>query len=388
MFPRDTVKGSQLIRPLFEYSGACAGCGETPYVKLMSQLFGDHAIVANATGCSSIYGANLPTTPYAKRADGKGIAWSNSLFEDNAEFGLGFRMTIDKFNEFATELLTQLSGDGTVDKALAEKIFSQDQTAQEGIEIQRGNIEELKKVLATKATGNDSVAQLISLADYLVKKDVWIVGGDGWAYDIGYGGLDHVISTGRNVNILVLDTEVYSNTGGQMSKSTPRGAIAKFAASGKALGKKDLGMMAMNYGNVYVARVSLGANPNQVVKAFMEASSFNGPSLIIAYSHCIAQGFDIVEGLEQQKKAVASGHWLTFRFDPRLEAQGKNPLQIDSKEPTIPLGDYTFNENRYKGLQKINAERADELNKLGQEDINHRQKLYKGLAAIDYGEGK
>ena len=381
-----TVKGSQLIRPLFEYSGACAGCGETPYVKLLSQLFGDRAIISNATGCSSIYGGNLPTTPYTKRSDGRGPTWSNSLFEDNAEFGFGFRLTLDKFNEFARECLNAAVDEGAVDRAMAEKILAQDQSAQEGIEMQRATIEELKKVLKARKNGSLAVNQLMSLADYLVRKDVWILGGDGWAYDIGYGGLDHVLASGRNVNVLVLDTEVYSNTGGQMSKSTPRGAIAKFAASGKPMPKKDLGMMAMIYGSVYVAKVAMGANPNQAVRAFAEAGSYNGPSIIIAYSHCIAHGINMTEGLGEQKKAVDSGHWILYRYDPRLAEQGKNPLQIDSKEPTIPFSDYAYGENRYRVLKKTNPEHAEELAKLAQADVEHAQRMYRSLAAMSYDE--
>jgi len=386
IYKRDTVKGSQLIKPLFEYSGACAGCGETPYVKLLSQLFGDRAIIANATGCSSIYGGNLPTTPYTKRSDGRGPSWSNSLFEDNAEFGFGFRLTLDKFNEYARECLTSLAEEGAVDRALADKILTQDQTSQEGIEQQRANVEELRKALKPQGNGKVAVNQLLSLADYLVKKDVWVLGGDGWAYDIGYGGLDHVMACGRNVNVLVLDTEVYSNTGGQMSKSTPRGATAKFAASGKPSGKKDLGMMAMIYGTVYVAQVAMGANPNQTVKAFAEASSYDGPSLIIAYSHCIAHGINMTEGLNEQKKAVSSGHWLLYRYDPRLVEQGKNPLQIDSKEPSTSFEEYAYGENRYRVLTKIDPGHARELMKLAERDILRRQKMYRSLAQIPYGE--
>jgi len=386
LYNRNTVKGSQLIRPLFEYSGACAGCGETPYVKLLSQLYGDRAIIANATGCSSIYGGNLPTTPYCKRADGRGPTWSNSLFEDNAEFGFGFRLTVDKLKEFATELLSTLAADGVVEKALAERILGQDQSTQEGVEEQRANIDELKKILESRLNGKKEVQQLLDVADYLVEKQVWILGGDGWAYDIGYGGLDHVLASGRNVNVLVLDTEVYSNTGGQMSKSTPRGATAKFAASGKPQAKKDLGMMAMTYGNVYVARVALGANPNQTVRAFAEAGSYDGPSLIIAYSHCIAHGIDMTAGLGEQKKAVQSGHWVLFRYDPRLAEQGKNPLQLDSKEPTISFEDYAYGENRYRVLTKTQPEHAAELLKLAQHDVERQQMMYRSLASVPYGK--
>ncbi|MBN1290380.1 MAG: pyruvate:ferredoxin (flavodoxin) oxidoreductase [Candidatus Latescibacteria bacterium] len=388
LYKRDSVKGSQLIRPLFEYSGACAGCGETAYVKLLSQLFGDRALIANATGCSSIYGGNLPTTPYTTRDDGRGPTWSNSLFEDNAEFGFGFRLTIDKFKELAGEYLQKAVNEGLVDKALAEKINAQNQTEQEGIEAQRANVAELTKALEAKGNSSGTAAQLLSLADYLVEKSVWVLGGDGWAYDIGYGGLDHVLASGRNVNVLVLDTEVYSNTGGQMSKSTPRGATAKFAASGKPLAKKDLGMMAMTYGNVYVAKVALGANPNQVVKAFAEAAAYNGPSLIIAYAHCIAHGINMTAGLGEQKKAVASGHWPLFRYNPDLADQGKNPLQLDSKEPTMSFAEYAFGENRYMVLKKAMPEHAEELSKLAQKDVDKTQKMYRSLAAIPYDNGK
>ncbi len=380
---RETIKGSQFVLPLFEYSGACAGCGETPYVKLLTQLYGDRAIIANATGCSSIYGGNLPTTPYTKRADGRGPSWSNSLFEDNAEFGFGFRLTLDKFKQFATEMLTALSDEGAVEKGLAAKIFAQDQSTQDGIEAQRANVEALKKALGAKKNGDGRISQLLSLADYLVEKSVWILGGDGWAYDIGYGGLDHVLASGRNVNVLVLDTEVYSNTGGQMSKSTPRAATAKFAASGKPMAKKDLGLMAMAYGNVYVAKVAMGADPNQVVKAFAEAGSYDGPSIIIAYSHCISHGFDMTFGLDEQRKAVESGHWLMYRYDPRLAGQGKNPLQLDSKEPKISFEEYAYGENRYKALAKAQPEHAAQLLKLAQGDVDRMQKFYRNMAKSD-----
>jgi pyruvate-ferredoxin/flavodoxin oxidoreductase len=386
LFNRTTLKGSQLLRPLFEFSGACAGCGETPYVKLLTQLFGDHILIANATGCSSIYGGNLPTTPYTTNKDGRGPAWANSLFEDNAEFGLGYRLTLDKFGVLVREYLNKAVGEGLVSDALAQKILSQDQSAQEGIETQRANVAELKKVLASVKGSSDTASQLDNLADYLARKDVWVLGGDGWAYDIGYGGLDHVIATGRNINILVLDTEVYSNTGGQMSKSTPRGAVAKFAAGGKSLGKKDLGMMAMTYGMVFVARVAMGANPAQTVRAFNEAAAYDGPSLIIAYSTCISHGIDLTYGMEEQKKAVTSGHYPLYRFDPRLVSQGKNPLQMDSKEPTTSLEDYRYGENRYLMLKKSNPERAEMLSKLAEKDMRRTQKMYRSMAEIPYGE--
>jgi pyruvate-ferredoxin/flavodoxin oxidoreductase len=388
LFNSNTVKGSQFLRPLFEFSGACAGCGETPYVKLLTQLFGNRAIIANATGCSSIYGGNLPTTPYTTNGQGRGPAWSNSLFEDNAEFGFGYRLTLDKFNEMARDYLKRAADEGMVDNALAEKILGQDQTAQTGIEAQRANVEDLRKVLASKVKDSATAKHLYNLADHLVKKDVWVLGGDGWAYDIGYGGLDHVIATGRNVNILVLDTEVYSNTGGQMSKSTPRGATAKFAAAGKPVAKKDLGLMAMMYGHVYVANVAMGANMAQVVRAFNEAAAYDGPSIIIAYSSCISHGIDMTYGMEEQKKAVTSGHWLLYRFDPRLAKEGKNPLQIDSKEPFTPLDEYRYGENRYMILKKADPERADMLSKLAQQDVTRLQKIYKSLAEISYSDGQ
>ena len=321
LIKKDTVKGSQFIRPLFEYSGACAGCGETPYVKLLTQLYGDRAIIANATGCSSIYGGNLPSTPYAKRADGLGPAWTNSLFEDCAEVGLGFRLTVDVKKDEARRRLR--ASDLPAEMKLA--ILDADQSTDMGIEAQRKRIAELKMMV------ENSDPMMASLTDYLVDKAVWCIGGDGWAYDIGYGGLDHVLASGRNVNLLVLDSEVYSNTGGQCSKSTPRGATAKFAVAGKSMPKKDLGMMAMTYGNVYVAKIAMGSNPAQAVKAFAEAGAYPGSSIIIAYSPCIAHGIDMSKQLETQKQAVDSGHWILFRFDPRLIAQGKNPCSSTAK---------------------------------------------------------
>jgi pyruvate-ferredoxin/flavodoxin oxidoreductase len=382
-----TIKNSQLLRPLFEFSGACAGCGETPYVKLVSQLFGDRSLVANATGCSSIYGGNLPTTPWAMDSNGRGPAWANSLFEDNAEFGLGMRLTLDKQNEYARELLPVFEKD--LGKELVETLIHADQSNEAGIAEQRGRVTELKKKLGNSK--DKRAKDLVSIADSLVKKSVWIIGGDGWAYDIGYGGLDHVLASGRNVNVLVLDTEVYSNTGGQASKSTPRAAVAKFAMSGKGLPKKDLGLIAMAYGYVYVARVALGYNDQQTLKAFLEAESYDGPSLIIAYSHCIQQGYDMVHGLEQQKLAVQSGAWPVYRYDPRLAQQGKNPLIIESKEPTIPISQYAYNETRYKMLTQIDEARAEELMRLAQRDAKSRWMLYQQMAAIHYdadGNGK
>jgi len=372
------VKDVQLLRPLFEFSGACAGCGETPYVKLISTLYGDRALVANATGCSSIYGGNLPTTPWAVNADGRGPAWSNSLFEDNAEFGMGMRLAVDKQHEYAVELLKKLAPE--IGNDLVEGLLEAEQGTEAGISAQRERVAALKAKLMT-IPGLDA-KDLLSLADVLVKKSVWIVGGDGWAYDIGYGGLDHVLASGKNVNVLVLDTEVYSNTGGQMSKSTPRGAVAKFAAGGKPAGKKDLAMMAMSYGNVYVARVSLGANDAQVIKAFQEAEAYPGASIIIAYSHCIAHGFDLKLGLEHQKAAVNSGAWILMRYNPALAAEGKNPLILDSKEPSIPLSDYIYSETRYKMLTLSNPTEAAKLLAEAEADIKTKWRLYKHLAAM------
>jgi len=369
------VKDNQLLQPLFEFSGACAGCGETPYIKLMSQLFGDRAIIGNATGCSSIYGGNLPTTPYSVNNDGLGPAWSNSLFEDNAEFGMGMRLALDKQNEYARELVARLSA--AIGDELAQALLHADQTAESGIFEQRARVKLLKQKLAGANTLE--ARDLLSVADALVSKSVWIIGGDGWAYDIGYGGLDHVLASNRNVNILVLDTEVYSNTGGQMSKSTPRGAVAKFAAGGKPLAKKDLAMMAMNYGTAYVAKVAMGGNDSHTIKAFMEAESYHGPSIIIAYSHCIAHGYDMVHGLDQQKLAVQSAYWPLFRYDPRLAAEGKNPFQLDSRAPTIKLKDYIYNETRYTMLVKSNPDEAHHLLEEAQKDVLDRWRIYENM---------
>ncbi len=374
------VKDSQLLQPLFEFSGACAGCGETPYIKLITELFGERAVIANATGCSSIYGGNLPTTPYTKNAQGRGPAWANSLFEDNAEFGYGFRLTLDKRLEYAKELLPKLAG--TVGQELVDALLNADQSTEEGILKQRGRVQLLQERLAKDTS--PAAKELSSIADVFVKKSVWIVGGDGWAYDIGYGGLDHVLASGRNVNVLVLDTEVYSNTGGQMSKSTPRGAVARFAAGGKPLAKKDLAMIAMTYGNIYVAHVALGANDSQMIKAFVEAEAYAGPSLILAYSHCREQGIDLAKGLDQQRLAVAAGHWPLFRYNPQLVEQGKNPLQLDSKAPSIPLDKYAYNETRYTMLVQSDEEAAERLLKLAQQDVNSRWQMYEQLAAIKY----
>jgi pyruvate-ferredoxin/flavodoxin oxidoreductase len=371
------VKDLQLLQPLFEFSGACAGCGETPYIKVMTQLFGDRAMIANATGCTSIYGGNLPTTPYTFNKEGRGIAWSNSLFEDNAEFGLGLRLAVDKQTEYVRELLPKFAT--KLGDQLVTDLLNSDQSTEAGIQAQRERL----VVLRQKMAGDKSpqAKDLLSLADVLVKRSIWILGGDGWAYDIGYGGLDHVLASGRNVNILVVDTEVYSNTGGQMSKSTPRGAVAKFAAGGKPRPKKDLAMMAVNYGNVYVARVAFGSSDMQTLKAMLEAEAYDGPSLIIAYAHCIAHGYDLIHGLDQQKLAVQSGYWPMFRYNPNLVKQGKNPMQLDSKAPAIPLEKYIYNETRYTMLTHSNPEEAKKLLGEAQEDVNMRWKLYEQMAA-------
>ena len=383
LFRRNTIKGSQLLRPLLEFSGACAGCGETPYAKLMTQLFGDRAIIANATGCSSIWGGNLPTTPYCQREDGRGPTWNNSLFEDAAELGMGMRLTVDKLAEYALELLNKAyeceCEHCQKNHALFDDIKNADQSTQEGIETQRARVDALKDILT--ACGDHE--QLLSVADYLVKKSVWTIGGDGWAYDIGYGGLDHVMASGRNINILVLDTEVYSNTGGQMSKATPLGAVAQFAAAGKPVGKKDLGMMMMTYGTVYVARVAMGANPAQTVRAFIEAESYDGPSIIIANSHCIMHGINMTEGLRYQEMSVDSGAWVLFRYDPRLKAEGRNPLTLDSKEPTIPLEEYMYAENRFRMLKQADPERAEMLLVKAKKDVADRFKMYQQWAEMD-----
>ncbi|MFN3873791.1 MAG: pyruvate:ferredoxin (flavodoxin) oxidoreductase [Ignavibacterium sp.] len=380
------VKDSQFLEPLFEFSGACAGCGETPYVKLVSQLFGDRAIIANATGCSSIYGGNLPTTPWSVNKEGRGPAWSNSLFEDNAEFGLGFRLAINKHRQQAIDLLKKYSDE--IGNELANAIINADQKDEAGIFEQRERVELLKKkineLINAGANGKSSeLNHLLSVADYLVKKSVWIIGGDGWAYDIGYGGLDHVIASGANVNLLVLDTEVYSNTGGQSSKATPRGAVAKFAAAGKPAGKKDLGLMAMTYGNVYVARVAMGANDQHTLRAFLEAEAYEGPSLIIAYSHCIAHGINMATAMNNQKAAVDSGYWPLYRYNPELAKEGKNPFKLDSKGLKIPLKDYAYMETRYKMLTKSHPELAAKLIQEAQEDVIKRWKEYERLASWD-----
>ena len=380
LFNPNTIKNSQLLRPLFEFSGACAGCGETPYIKLVTQLFGERTLVANATGCSSIYGGNLPTTPWTHNNDGRGPSWSNSLFEDNAEFGLGMRLTVDKHEELAKELLQALIND--IGDELVNSILNQDQSNETGILTQRKQVELMREKV--RKLDDPRARNLLSVAENLVKKSVWIIGGDGWAYDIGYGGLDHVLASGRNVNILVLDTEVYSNTGGQASKSTPRAAVAKFAAKGKGLAKKDLGMIAMAYGSVYVAQVSMGSNDQHTLKAFLEAEAYDGPSLIIAYSPCIAHGIDMAKSLEQQKGAVASGYWPLYRYNPDLIEQGKNPLTIDSKDPTISFQEYAYNETRYRVLLQTDEGRAEMLMKQANDDSRRRLALYRQMAAIQY----
>ncbi|MFH1027963.1 MAG: thiamine pyrophosphate-dependent enzyme, partial [Pseudomonadota bacterium] len=379
----ETLRSNQLIRPLFEFSGACAGCGETPYLKLLTQLFGDRMMIANATGCSSIYGGNLPTTPYAQRADGRGPAWSNSLFEDNAEFGYGMRLTVDQFSKSALEYVAELADNKAfaANAKLLKEIASADQSTQAGIEAQRGRVDKLKAAL--KGSKNATAKLLVPVVDYLVKKSVWCIGGDGWAYDIGFGGLDHVIASGKNINLFVLDTEVYSNTGGQASKATPMGAVGLFAAGGKPVSKKDLGMIAMSYGSVYVAQVAL-SNPNQCIKAMLEAEAYDGPSIIIAYSHCIAHGINMTAGVDAQKMAVQSGYWPLYRYNPALAAECKNPLQLDSKPATISFEEYTNNENRYRMLKKANPKQAEALMKKAGEWAKTHFAYYQKLAALNF----
>lgn len=372
---KNLPKTTQMIQPLFEFSGACAGCGETPYVKLLTQLFGDRMVVANATGCSSIYSGNLPTTPYTKDEKGHGPAWANSLFEDNAEFGLGMRFSIDQQTATAKALLEGLKSElGDV----AEKIMSNPQKTDAEIDAQRENVKALRAKLA--GMNSKEARELDNLADYLIKKSVWILGGDGWAYDIGFGGLDHAIASGKNVNILVMDTGVYSNTGGQQSKATPMGASAKFATAGKALPKKDLAMIAMSYGNVYVAQVSMGANDMQVIKAMNEAEAFDGPSIIIAYSHCIAQGFNLIDGLTHQKEAVDTGSWPLYRYNPDNVKEGKAPLMLDSKAPSKPLSDYMSSETRFQVVKKANPERYETLLNKAQENVNEKRSLLEHMS--------
>ncbi|MBT8240320.1 MAG: pyruvate:ferredoxin (flavodoxin) oxidoreductase, partial [Acidimicrobiia bacterium] len=376
----DTVKGSQMVEPLFEYSGACAGCGETPYIKLMTQMFGDRVKIANATGCSSIYGGNLPTTPYSVNSDGRGPTWANSLFEDNAEFGLGLRLAQDQSVEDA-KVLVEHFRDDLGDELAAGLLAGVTDTDEAGLAEQRTRIDQAKEILSE--IDSPEARRLLAGIDTMAHKSVWIVGGDGWAYDIGFGGLDHVLASGRNVNILVLDTEVYSNTGGQASKATPRGAVAKFAAGGKSTGKKDLGMIAQAYGNVYVAQIAIGANNTQTVKAFAEAEAYPGTSLIIAYSQCIAHGIDMETGMSHQKEAVDSGYWPLFRFDPTAEAEGKRSFHLDSRAPKIPFKEFAMQEARYAMLARTKPEEAARLFALAQDDINNRWHLYEQIAEVD-----
>ncbi|MGZ4310393.1 MAG: pyruvate:ferredoxin (flavodoxin) oxidoreductase, partial [Gaiellaceae bacterium] len=371
-----TVRGSQFLEPLFEFSGACAGCGETPYVKLLSQLFGDRLMVANATGCSSIYGGNLPTTPWTTNADGRGPAWSNSLFEDNAEFGLGFRLAADRHAELARRRLAELRE--VVGGDLVDEILGASQLRESELRAQRERVAELRRRL--EGRDEPAVADLLSVLDHLVRRSVWIVGGDGWAYDIGSGGVDHVLASGRNVNVLVLDTEVYSNTGGQMSKATPLGAVAKFAAAGKTVPKKDLALQAIAYGSVYVARVAMGADPQQTLTAFREAEAYDGPSLILAYSHCIAHGIDMQKGLDQQYRAVASGYWPLVRYDPVVRAAGGNPFLLDSPRPRLPLSDYTDRELRYRSLKNTDPAESERLHGLAEQAVDQRWSIYEEMA--------
>jgi pyruvate-ferredoxin/flavodoxin oxidoreductase len=378
----DTVKGSQQLRPLFEYSGACSGCGETPYLKVLTQLFGDRMLVANATGCSSIFGGNLPTTPWAVDADGRGPAWSNSLFEDNAEFGLGMRLALDAQADLARALLDEMEDDLGLNLVvgLHDGIHAR---GDEQIGLQRLRVEQLRERLSRLEGA--SARNLDAVAGALVPRSVWIVGGDGWAYDIGFGGLDHVLATGRDVNVLVLDTEVYSNTGGQASKATPRGAVAKFAAGGKTGGKKDLGMIATAYGNVYVGQIAMGADMPQTVKVLAEAEAHPGPSLVIAYSHCIAHGIDMSTAMSHQKEAVDSGYWPLYRFDPRHAQAGERPFQLDSKAPSIPLKAFTSKEARFAMLARTDPDRAEKLLRRAQEDVDSRRRLYEQLANVERG---
>jgi pyruvate-ferredoxin/flavodoxin oxidoreductase len=375
----ETVKGSQLLEPLFEFSGACAGCGETPYLKLMSQLFGDRALIANATGCSSIYGGNLPTTPWSVNAEGRGPSWNNSLFEDNAEFGLGLRLAVDARRDYAEHLARQLAPQLGGD--LVEAVLHARQSTEAEIRQQRERLAEIRRRLAN--IGGEQAARLLPLVNMLEHHSVWIVGGDGWAYDIGFGGLDHVLSSGRNVNILVLDTGVYSNTGGQMSKATPRAAIAKFAAGGKPSRKKDLGMIAVAYGNVYVAQVAMGSNPAQTIRAFLEAESYPGPSLLLAYSHCIAHGINMATSMTHQKDVVQSGLWPLYRYDPRLAHKGEHPFHLDSHKPTLPFEKFAQQEARFAMLARSDPEHARRLFELAQNDIDDRWHYYEQMAGVE-----
>jgi pyruvate-ferredoxin/flavodoxin oxidoreductase len=377
-----SVKNTQLLQPLFEFSGACSGCGETPYLKLITQLYGDRAVIANATGCSSIFGGNLPTTPWAVNADGRGPAWSNSLFEDNAEFGLGMRITLDKQIEDARGLLSTLKG--KIGETLVDEILGADQADEAGIQTQRERVAMLREKLMGIDTAE--ARHLESIAEALVERSVWIVGGDGWAYDIGYGGLDHVLASGRNVNILVLDTEVYSNTGGQASKATPRAAAARFASNGKDMPKKDLGLIAMTYGNVYVAQIAMGASDKQTLQAILEAEAYPGPSLVIAYSHCIAHGIDMTKGLTQQALAVQSGYWPLYRYNPENIRKQKNPMSVDSKKPSVSLEEYAYNESRYRALVDNDEDRSEELMRMAKKDLKRRGDMYRHLAAMEIEE--
>ena len=371
------VRGVQFLEPTFEFSGACGGCGETPYLKLLSQLFGDRAMIANATGCSSIYGGNLPVTPWTKNNEGRGPAWSNSLFEDNAEFGLGFRLAADKHLGLARVLLKEIAPE--VGAELADAILSAPQIKESEIRAQRIRVAELKtKLLKLKG---EPALNLLSVVDHLVRRSIWLVGGDGWAYDIGYGGLDHVLASARDVNVLVLDTEVYSNTGGQASKATPLGAVAKFAAAGKRTARKDLALQAIAYGNVYVAQVAMGANPQHTLDAFREAEAYPGPSLILAYSHCIAHGIDMRYGMKQQDLAVASGYWPLFRFNPARRNIGENPFRLDSPRPTIPFKAYAQNEIRYTSLAAAKPKDAEQLMAMAQDVVTEKYRQYEDLAA-------
>jgi pyruvate-ferredoxin/flavodoxin oxidoreductase len=372
------AKGSQFLEPLFEYSGACAGCGETPYLKLLSQLFGDRLLVANATGCSSIYGGNLPTTPWTVNDEGRGPAWSNSLFEDNAEFGLGFRLAVDGQQRQARRLVSELGS--ALDPGLVEGLLGADQGHEPAIFAQRERVRELRSALGS--IDAESARRLEAVADYLVRKSVWLVGGDGWAYDIGYGGLDHVLSLAYDVNVLVLDTEVYSNTGGQQSKATPLGAAAKFAAAGKEVAKKDLGLEMMSYGHVYVAQVAFGAKINQVVEVLREAEAYPGPSLVIAYSPCVAHGYDLSQGAEQQKRLVDTGLWPLYRFDPRRAAAGQPPLRLDSGAPKAPVQSFMENEARFRMVERADRERYLELQRRAQLLAERRWNVYRQLAEL------
>ncbi|HXZ96887.1 MAG TPA: 4Fe-4S binding protein, partial [Burkholderiales bacterium] len=377
------VRGVQFLEPLFEFPGACPGCGETPYLRLLSQLFGDRMMVANATGCSSIYGANLPVTPWSKNHEGRGPAWSNSLFEDDAEFGLGFRLAADQHFDLATSLLKSLIPE--LGETFVAAILGAPQIQESEIRAQRIRVAELKTKLLALAKRNETARDLLSVVDHLVRRSIWIVGGDGWAYDIGYGGLDHVLASGRDVNILVLDTEVYSNTGGQASKATPLGAIAKFAAAGKRTARKDLALQAIAYGNVYVAQIAMGANPQQTLQALREAEAYEGPSLVLAYSHCIAHGFDLRYGMKQQDLATASGYWPLFRYIPAMRKIGENPFRLDSPRPTIPLKDYAYNELRYRALALTRPAEAEDLLRQAQAGVEEKYRSYEAFSSLEGG---